>query len=43
MKKLYCKYCKKITLMFDKMPVRPFNKNIIKTKVVCMECHNEIR
>ncbi len=43
MKKLYCKYCKKITLMFDKMPVRPFNKNDTQTKTVCMECYSEVK
>ncbi len=43
MKKQYCKHCKKIILIFDKMPVEPFNKNNIETKMVCMVCYNEVK
>ena len=39
----YCKFCKRKTIIFDKMPVRPTNRNNTETKKVCFECQNELK
>ncbi len=38
----YCKFCKKKTIVFEKMPIKPFDRHNTETKMVCFECENEL-
>jgi len=39
----YCKFCKRKTIIFDKMPTKFSDKNDTKTRKVCFDCQNELK
>ena len=39
----YCKFCKRKTIIIDKMPVKPYDRNNKETRKVCFDCQNELK